>query len=127
MPHTHSLSPRRTGVPGSKVKKCRDYPISSSCIVYTDNNPLTYVLSTAKLNATGCRWVAELADFHITIKYHPGRENTDADSLSRMPVDIETMIVECTEELSSRSVQATVQSVETQDSNGPVSPVCSDN
>lgn len=88
--------------------------ISSSCTVYTDNNPLTYVLSTAKLNATGCRWVAELADFHITIKYRPGRENTDADTLSRMPVDIETLMEECTEELSSRSVQATVQSVEEQ-------------
>lgn len=62
-------------------EKFRDYLIGSSCIVYTDNNPLTYVLSTAKLNATGCRWVAELADFH--------RENVDADSLSRMPVDIE--------------------------------------
>lgn len=72
------------------------------------------MLSTAKLNATGCRWVAELADFHITIKYRPGRENTDADTLSRMPVDIETLMEECTEELSSRSVQATVQSVEEQ-------------
>ena len=41
-------------------------------IVYTDNNPLTYVLTTAKLNATGHRWVSELADFSFTIKYRPG-------------------------------------------------------
>ena len=47
---------------------------------YTDNNPLTYVLSSAKLNATGLRWVYELADFTFTIKYRPGRVNTDADS-----------------------------------------------
>ena len=33
--------------------------------VYTDNNPLLYVLSSAKLNATGQRWVNELADFNI--------------------------------------------------------------
>lgn len=98
-------------------EKFRDYLIGSPCILHTDNNPLTYVLSTAKLNATGCRWVAELADFHITIKYRPGRENMDADSLSRMPVDIETMMKECTEELSSQSVQATVQFVEAQESN----------
>ena len=26
--------------------------------VYTDNNPLTYILTTAKLDATGQRWVA---------------------------------------------------------------------
>ncbi len=42
------------------------------------------------LNATGCRWVAELADLYFTIRYRPGKENVDADSLSRMPVDIET-------------------------------------
>ncbi len=46
--------------------------------VYSDNNPLTYVLSTAKVNATGCRWVAELADFHFTIKYCPDKEHSDA-------------------------------------------------
>ena len=49
--------------------------------VYTDNNPLTYVLTTAKLNAVGIRWVNELADFNFTIKYRPGRENIDADAL----------------------------------------------
>lgn len=70
----------------------------------------------AKLNATGCRWVAELADFHITIKYRPSRENADADGLSWMPVDIEILMEECTETLSPRLVQATVQSVEKQDS-----------
>ena len=30
--------------------------------VYTDNNPLTYVMTTAKLNATGLRWVATLSN-----------------------------------------------------------------
>ena len=30
--------------------------------VYTDNNPLTHVLPTSKLNATSQRWVNELAD-----------------------------------------------------------------
>lgn len=50
--------------------------------VYTDNNPLTYVLSSAKLNATGLRWVGELADFNFTIHYRPGKANIDADTLS---------------------------------------------
>ena len=40
--------------------------------VYTDN-PLTYVLTSVKLNATGHRWVAELSDFNFTIKYRPGK------------------------------------------------------
>lgn len=70
------------------------------------------MLSAAKLNATGQRWVAELADFDLTIKYRLGRDNGDADGLSRMPCDIETMIEECSEEMSSPSVQTTVQAVE---------------
>ena len=55
-------------------------------VVYTDNNPLTYVLSTAKLNATGHRWIAELADFNFKIRYRPGTSNGDADALSRLPL-----------------------------------------
>ena len=49
---------------------------------YTDNNRLTYVPTTAQLNATGHRWVAELADFRFTIKYRPGHSSSDADALS---------------------------------------------
>lgn len=54
--------------------------------VYTDNSPLTYVLATAKLNATGHRWVAELADFHFDIKGRPGKANINADVLSKTPL-----------------------------------------
>ena len=56
--------------------------------VYTDNNPSLYVLSSGKLNATGQRWVNELADFNINIHYKPGRNNTDVEALSRFPEDI---------------------------------------
>ena len=33
--------------------------------VYTDNNPLTCILTTAKLDATGQRWVASLANYNF--------------------------------------------------------------
>ena len=66
-------------------------------MVYTDNNPLTYVLTTAKLNAVGMRWINELADYNFTIKYRPGKENVDADSLSRRPMDITEYRNECSE------------------------------
>ena len=58
---------------------------------------MTYVLTTAKLNATGQRWVNELADFHFDIKYRPGKSNADADTLSRMPVDFQKYMDSCTE------------------------------
>ena len=66
-------------------------------MVYTDNNPLTYVLTSAKLNAVGQRWVNELADFQFGIKYKPGKENLDADYLSRHPRNIEELKRSCTE------------------------------
>ena len=52
--------------------------------VYTDNNPLTYILTSAKLDATGQRWVASLANYNFTIHYQSGKQNIKADALSRI-------------------------------------------
>lgn len=113
--HLHSGKLEFLALKWSITEKFRDYLYYAPFFtVFSDNNPLTYVLSTAKLNATGCRWVAELADFHFTIKYRPGKENIDADSLSRMPLDAETFMKECSEEVSSDVFGAAVQAVENQ-------------
>ena len=65
--------------------------------MFTDNNPLTYVLTTAKLDATGHRWVAALSNYTFSISYKPGRNNTDDDALSRIQwteaVDISSQTV----------------------------------
>ncbi|KAI3351461.1 hypothetical protein L3Q82_020223, partial [Scortum barcoo] len=88
-------------------EKFRDYLFyAPHFTVYTDNNPLTYVMSTAKLNAVGHRWVGELADFHFEIRYRPGKVNIDADTLSRIPLDIAEYVAACTEELSKETIQA---------------------
>ena len=52
--------------------------------VFTDNNPLTYVLTSAKLDACGQRWVAKLANYNFSIRYKCGVSNTEADALSRI-------------------------------------------
>lgn len=81
-------------------EKFRDYLFyAPHFIVYTDNNPLTYVLSTAKLNAVGHRWVGELADFRFEVKYRPGKASADDDTLSRLPLDIDSYVDSCTKEL----------------------------
>ena len=49
---------------------------------------MTYVLTTAKLDATGHRWLSALTAFNFKIKYRPGNCNKDADSLSRLPVTL---------------------------------------
>ena len=57
---------------------------SKSFDVFTDNNPLTYVLTSAKLDACGQRWVAKLANYNFSIRYRCGVSNTEADALSRI-------------------------------------------
>ena len=52
--------------------------------VFTDNNPLTYVLTSVELDACGQRWVAKLANYNFSIKYRCGVSNTEADALSRI-------------------------------------------
>lgn len=54
-------------------------------MVYTDNNPVAH-LPSAKLGATEQRWVAQLASFDFEVKYRAGKDNTNADALSRFPV-----------------------------------------
>ena len=53
--------------------------------IYTDNNPLTYVLTSAKLDAIGQRRIALLGPYNFSIHYNPERQNVVADSLSRIP------------------------------------------
>lgn len=113
--HLHSGKLEFLALKWAITEKFRDYLYyAPTFTVYSDNNPLTYVLTSAKLNATGCRWVAELADFHFTIRYRPGRENIDADALSRLTTLSEKNIPEYTVELSSDSIGAMIQVVEVQ-------------
>ena len=87
--HLHSGKLEFLALKWSITEHFRDYLYySKNFTVFTDNNPLTYVLSSAKLNATGLRWVGELADFNFNIKHRPGKCHIDADSFSRMPFDI---------------------------------------
>ena len=69
----------------SVCEKFKDYLYGNSFHVFTDNNPLSYVLSSVKLDALGHRWLAELAVFDFDISYRSGHSNGDADGLSRVP------------------------------------------
>ena len=53
-------------------------------VVCTDNNPLTYIFSSANLDAAGQRWVARLASYNFSLEYQKGKDNTIADFLSQM-------------------------------------------
>ncbi|XP_029104416.1 uncharacterized protein LOC114909432 [Scleropages formosus] len=90
---SRSLTPAEKNYPTHKLEflalkwaitdKLHDYLYGAKFEVHTDNNPLTYVLTTAKLDAAGHRWLAELATYDFSLKYRPGKQNVEADALSR--------------------------------------------
>ena len=53
-------------------------------VVCTVNNPLTYIFSSANLDAAGQCWVARLASYNFSLEYQKGKDNTVVDFLSWM-------------------------------------------
>ena len=53
-------------------------------LIRTDNNPLTYVMMTLNLDATGHQWVGSLANYNFKIEYLKGCDNFITNILSRM-------------------------------------------
>ena len=45
----------------------------------------TFILSSAKLDACGQRWLASLANYNFRLFYKTGKRNIEADALSRIP------------------------------------------
>ena len=62
------------------TQRFHEYLYRGTFEVYTDNNLFTYVLTSAKLDAMGQRWIASLANYDFKIFYRSGHLNVDADS-----------------------------------------------
>lgn len=120
---SRSLTPAEKNYPAHKleflalkwavVDKLREYLYGAQFEVKTDNNPLTYVLTTAKLDATGHRWLAALSEFQFSLKYRPGVGNRDADALSRRPYDQSSTAEEWTQ-VTEEGIRALCQGVSQQ-------------
>lgn len=63
--------------------KFSDYLYGTDFTVVTDSNPLTYILTSAKLDATSYRWLSALSTYSFQLQYRAGKQNLDADALSR--------------------------------------------
>ena len=76
---SRSLSQSKKNYPAHKLEflalkwavtnRFHEYFYGGTFTVYTDNNPLTYVLTSAKLGATGQRWIAALANYNFSLHY----------------------------------------------------------
>ena len=91
--HKHEFLALKWAIPD----KFHEYLYGSKFQVFIDNNPLTYVLTTAKIDATGHRWVAALSNYTFSITYKPGKGHVDADALSHIKwpeaIDIDSQTV----------------------------------
>ena len=67
------------------VEKCGHWLKGRHFTAWTDNNPLSYILTKPRLDACEQRWVAKLAAYDFDLKYVLGTRNTVADALSREP------------------------------------------
>ena len=67
-----------------------------------DNNPSAYVLTTAKWNAMGHRWITGLDNYNLHTHYKSRKSNVKADALPR--IDWE----KCDETIQANSIQAIV-------------------
>ena len=50
----------------------KEYLLCQPFLVKTDNNPLTYIMTTPNLDATGHQWVGMLAKFNFHLEYQRG-------------------------------------------------------
>ena len=54
------------------IEHFREYLLYQPFVVKTDNNPLTYIMSTPNLDATGHHWVNALAKYNFWLEYQKG-------------------------------------------------------
>ena len=71
----------------------KEYLLYWPFLVRTDNNPLTYIMTTPNLDATGHQWIGVLAKFNFWLEYQKGWDKTVADVLSQIItcLDLEAM------------------------------------
>ncbi|XP_063760148.1 uncharacterized protein LOC134878197 [Eleginops maclovinus] len=101
---SRGLSPAETRYPAHKLEflalkwavtdKFYDHLYGRKFSVQTDNNPLKYVMTSAKLDATGQRWVSRLSAFDFDIQYRRGQSNSNADALSRLSTQEVTQVLQ---------------------------------
>ena len=82
----HSLKLEFLTLKWGVMEHFKEYLAYVLFVVRMDNNPLTYILTTPNLDATGHGWVGMLASFEFALEYQKGVDNGEADALSQVPI-----------------------------------------
>ena len=86
-PKYHSSMLEFLALKWAMTEQFREYLQYQPFTVRTDNNPLTYILTTPNLDALHHRWVTALAGYNLKLEYLKGADNKIADTLSRLPLE----------------------------------------
>ena len=81
-PKYHSSKLEFLALKWAVTEQFREYLQYQPFTVGTDNNPLTYILTTPNLDALGHHCVAALAGYNMKLEYLKGSDNKVADALS---------------------------------------------
>jgi len=71
------------------LQKLDPYLHNAQFTIKTDHKPLKYVLESPMTNKQMQLWALELSNYNCKVEYIPGRANTCADLLLRIPSDPE--------------------------------------
>lgn len=88
------------------TKYFRPYLFGRTFKVITDHKPLQWLLNLKEPNSRLTRWRLKLAEYDFTIVYKKGKNNTNADALSRIEIhndEVTSMVVNISSASSSSS------------------------
>ena len=68
----HSTKLEFLALKWAAMEHFKEYLLYQPFLVKTDNNPLTYIMTTPNLDATGHRWVGALAKFNFQLEHQKG-------------------------------------------------------
>ena len=69
----------------SALKHFAVYLVGRRFTIETDHRALRFIHSMTNSNARLTRWAMALQQYSFTVRYRPGKENGNADGLSRQP------------------------------------------
>ena len=68
----HSMKLEFLALKWAVMEHFKEYLLYQPFLVKTDNNPLTYIMTTPNLDATGHQWVSALAKYDFWLEYQKG-------------------------------------------------------